>query len=372
MKKSRILCLICLSFGLMLLMLGTIVNASETFWYRRDDTARPQSIGVNTDTVQLFEFENKIFRAMLVNGKIIIESLNDNKLWREIQCLESDGGVAFVSLAVSGRSELIAGTADPGFLYIYDFNNETGKWEFYNNSKYLWSEAKTIISGNFESDGILGFLTQSAEGNLFYFKQNEHSPNLVWKSPEPWKQITDALVVDIDRDNSREVLALCKDGEMLLLKVQNNKVISLCSNYSWGRVLGMSCGDWDGDGKDEAVIASSQKVVFLFKYNETSKTYNFVQQPYKYDFTIEKLLYSEIHKQWFMSDLSGAIRVYAYDSSKKALTERQAFRVGRIVSLTEAKDSNRIWYLGRDGFMGYLTEFSEENDEEPISSEKEN
>jgi hypothetical protein len=137
--------------------------------------------------------------------------------------------------------EIIAGTSNPGFIYIYSFTDH--HWILENYRKYIWSTITNIAVGHFDGTKTTYFVIQNEQGSLFLMKMSESSLDLVWKSPAAWKGIKSMLVKDLDNDGKDEIAAIYQTGGTAIFKVVNNAVVSVWNNNLWGKTLGITAGD---------------------------------------------------------------------------------------------------------------------------------
>ena len=183
-----------------------------------------------------------------------------------------------------GVPEIIAGTVEPGFIYIYKLNN--GKWELFNYGKYVWSAITYIAVGNFGGEPDNDILVQNQEGSLYLLKMSENSLDFVWKSPTVWRPISSGYVIDIDHDAKDEIMVVSyKTGGIAVLKMANNAVVSVWENYLWGKVLAVTSGDWNNDQQPEVMISTSQKVIYVLGW-KTDGGYQFDDQWTQFNYTI--------------------------------------------------------------------------------------
>jgi len=298
---------------------------------------------------QFFYYDHQLFSVSIQDGQLVIHQCVDNQ-WVEYQRLLAKSN-HFTTVWVSdfdwdNQPEIIAGTDEPGFLYIYALNQDS-QWTIRDNSKYLWSNINHIVSGRFTETEETEFIAQNSEGSLFYLKRMDDALNIVWKSPSPWRQIRFLQVIDIDGDSLDEILVSYQNGSLAVLKIEKNAVVSQSENYPWGKVLAVHFGDWNQDGKPGFMVTTSQKVNYILSY--ANKSYRFIQAPWQSNYLIENIQYvpgksSEV----IVTDSAGNTHILGYNPVQKRWNETQVFYTGRIAQIIPVPDEKEYWLLGHN------------------------
>lgn len=311
-----------------------------------------ETLDLNPNTTQWVTINGHLIAVTLLEGKIaIFEHKDDSREWR----MNQEFGPAGILVSAfqlkdinhDEHPEIIAGTNDPGFIYIYKYND--GQWDLHNYGKYVWSDITFITVGNF--GGIQGndILVQNQEGFLFLLKITDNSLDLVWKSPNVWRPISSGFVRDIDGDSSDELIVVYKTGGIGVLKMENNSIVSVWENYLWGKVLAVTAGDWDNDQKTEIMISTSQKVIYALGWSE-GKGYQFEDQWSQLNSTIEKFLFlnSAGESELIAADTAGKLHQFNYNRKNRNWVEDFVCATGRISQIVTA-DSNQVllWGLNR-------------------------
>lgn len=321
-------------------------------WDLYSDLSQITGLKLNLAETQNFFINDQLYIATVHEGAILIYTFVNNSFWQKVQHLTATD-VKFNTIKVADvvgdtSPEIIAGTDEPGFLYLYILDETSENWLLANNSKYVWSSITQIMIGNFSDNTTeLDFLVQNSAGELFFFQNTINSLDIIWKSPTAWKPISSYLVMDFDNDFIDEILVVYKSGGIAVLKVQNNKVNPIWENYPWGKVLSLTAGDWNGDDLFEAVIATSRNIVFTLNYDLESDSYVFLQEKHNFGYTIENLCYIDnIYKQWIATDLSGRLHLIEYNLDEKRWNERQQLQSGRIAKSFTTSTATSVWLWG--------------------------
>lgn len=292
-------------------------------------------------------FENGQFNAVsLVDGKIMVLNLEED-VWKEKQSL-SVPDCQFVTVQVEditgdARPEIIAGTTEPGFIYIYeqDFENY---WTTNGSAKYIWSSVENLIIGHFTNSAGKEVIAQDNNGFLYFLKNNGQSLDLVWKSPSAWRNIDSYLVTDIDDDHNDEILVAYKSGGIAVLKIHNNAVISVWENYPWGKILAMTYSDWNHDGKSELILTTSQKIIY--QLSRSGKGYHLNRTPWQFGYLVENIQIIPGNIPGMLTtDSSGYLHLLEYQFNLKKWVETQVCQTGRIAKIIFDPEASRYLLL---------------------------
>ncbi len=238
--------------------------------------------------------------------------------------------------------EIVAGTEDPGLIYLYTWDN--GQWSLLSYGKHVWSTINKIIIGNLSEAGAQQFLVQNDEGYLFLLKSSNNSLDLVWKSPSVWKSINTAVVADLDNDSIDEILVVYKTGGIAILKLENNAVVSVWENFPWGKILGLTVGDWDNDQHPEVIFSTSQKILYIL--GETENRFQYEGQFSNFDCIIEKLSFinNQENQVLITTDTAGQLKALQYDSKERKWLEILNNSTGRILQIIQPNQEQALFW----------------------------
>lgn len=242
--------------------------------------------------------------------------------------------------------EIIAGTEDPGLIYLYTWVND--QWGLISYGKHVWSTINKIIIGNLSKVGDRELLVQNDEGYLFLLEFSLNSLDLVWKSPSVWKPISEAVVADIDNDLVDEILVVYKTGGIAVLEIENNAVVSVWENYPWGKILGLTIGDWDNDQQLEGIFSTSQKMLYILGKNENQFQYE--GQFSDFDCIIEKLSFitKQESKILITTNTAGELKALQFDPKSQKWVEKLNNNTGRIRQIVQpTQEQALLWSSNR-------------------------
>lgn len=315
-------------------------------WYYNITTG--ESFDHNPATTQWLVLENQLTAVTLEQDQLIIYTPDEHSNWVAAQSLKPPETplTAFTIKDINndGIPEIITGTAEPGYIYIY--NLAQGKWSLNHYEKYVWSAITQIAAGKF--DGLqINLLVQNQEGFLYLLKISDESLDIVWKSPAIWRQITSWRVLDIDNDFKDEIIVCYKTGGIGILKLVNNQIVSVWDNYLWGKALAFAEGDWDNDKLPELLISTSQKVIYILGLGGANKSYSFEDRITQLNYIAETLFLDGggDNHQLFTTDTAGKLHCYEYDPKAKQWREQFTCQTGRIAQIipTNRQDSILLW-----------------------------
>lgn len=295
-------------------------------------------------------FQNGELNALsIINGKILFFKENEAN-WIELQRF-GPYDINFTTFKIKDLNgddipEIIAGTEDPGLIYLYTLVN--GQWSLLNYGKHVWSTINKIIIGNLSDVGAQELLVQNDEGYLFLLKLSNNSLDLIWKSPNVWQSISTAVVADIDKDSLDEILVVYKTGGIAILTLENNAVISIWENYPWGKILGLTVGDWDNDRQLELIFSTSQKLLYILGENENR--YRYEGQFSDFDYIIEKLSFinNQENKALVTTNTAGLLKILKYDLENHKWVEKLSNNTGRIIQILQPNQEQTIlWSSNR-------------------------
>jgi hypothetical protein len=316
------------------------------------NVSQSELLDLNSLNTQLLNINGHLNAISLIDGQIVVfEPQNELRNWVETQrfCPKD---IVFTTFQVKdfnndGIAEIIAGTMEPGFIYIYKLTN--GKWELFNCGKYVWSTVTYIAVGNFGSEPGNDILVQNQEGSLYLLKLGENSLDLVWKSPTVWKQISSGYVLDIDHDAKDEVVVAYKNGGIGIIKLASNSAVSVWENYLWGKVMAVTFGDLDHDGQPEILFSTSQKVIYDLGWS-LEGGYQFKKQWTELNYIVEKLAFftQQGQTEILATDTAGRSHLLQYDAKNQVWLEDYTAVTGRIAQIiNNDADKFLLWGYNR-------------------------
>ena len=294
---------------------------------------------------QLLLKDGKLNALSIIKGKILYFKESGTK-WTELQRFgpHDINLTTFEIKDLNGDNvpEIIAGTEDPGLIYLYTWKDD--QWNILSYGKHVWSTINKIIIGSFSKVGVQELLVQNDEGYLFLLKSSLNSLDLVWKSPGTWRPINEAIVVDIDNDLVDEILVVYKSGGIAVLKIENNAVVSVWENYPWGKILGLTVGDWDNDQQLEVIFSTSQKILYVLGKNENQ--FQFEGQFSDFSCIIEKLTFitKENHKVLIAANTAGELKALQFDSKNRKWVEKLSNNTGRIRQIIQPHQEQALFW----------------------------
>ena len=331
---------------LILLLSGNTFAADENLVF---DLKTHQPLELAPYNTQLIFSNGQLCALTIIKGKILYFKENGPQ-WVELQRFgpQDINLTTFVVKDLNNDEvpEIIAGTEAPGLIYIYTLMND--QCSIVNYGKHVWSTINKIIVGNLSQAGSQELLVQNDEGYFFLLKPSVNSLDLVWKSPEIWKPISDAVVVDIDGDSVEEILVVYKTGGIAVLKIENSAIVSVWENYPWGKILGLTVGDWDNDQKLEGIFSTSQKILYVLGENEGEFQYE--RQFSNFDRVVEKLSFINCEglKALVTTDIAGHLKALQFDFKKGKWVERLNNQVGRIRQIIQPHEERiLLWSSNR-------------------------
>ncbi len=327
---------------------ATVTAVKPPNWYYSITVG--ESFERNPANTQWLVIENQLTAISLEQDQLNIFTLDEHSNWVAAQSLKPSEIplTAFATKDINndGIPEIITGTAEPGYIYIY--NLAQGKWILNHYDKYVWSAITQITAGKF--DGLqTNLLVQNQEGFLYLLKISDESLDIVWKSPTVWRQIASLVVSDIDRDFKDEIIVCYKTGGIAVLKLVNSQIVSAWDNYMWGKALAITEGDWDNDKLPELLISTSQKVIYIL--GSTDKAYQFENRITEFNYIAEtlSLINEKDSNQLFTTDTAGKLHCYEYNSKTQKWLEQFTCQTGRIAQIIPAnrRDSLLLWSQNR-------------------------
>lgn len=336
------------SFFIFLLLILILLLSGKTFAANENlvfDFKTHQPLELAPYNTQLLFYDGQLNALTVIKGKVLYFKEKGSK-WVELQRFgpQDINLTTFVVKDLNNDQvpEIIAGTEAPGLIYIYTLVND--QWSIVNYGKHVWSTINKIIVGNLSQAGSQEFLVQNDEGYLFLLKPSVNSLDLVWKSPNVWKPISDAIVVDMDGDSVEEILVVYKTGGIAILKIENSAIVSIWENYPWGKILGLTVGDWDNDQKLEAIFSTSQKILYVLGENEGKFQYE--GQFSNFDRVVEKLSFINCQDQKVLltTDIAGHLKALQFDFSKSRWVERLNNQIGRIRQIIQPQQERTFFW----------------------------
>lgn len=301
----------------------------------------------NPLNTQCVFIDNNLYAVSLIGGRIIIYLYYESE-WFELQRLGSEEA-AFTTFQVKDINgdqtpEIIAGTNGLGFIFIYKLD-DSSQWIEVNSGKYVWAPIANLIIGKFSSNSGAGtdLIVQTQEGLLYFLKISTDSFDLISKSPAPFKLIENAQIIDFDNDGLEEIVVTYRTSGVAVIKLVNNAAVSVWENYPWGKVLAMTYSDWNNDRRNELILATSQKVVYLLTANE--KGIDFKLDNFQFDYVAENLIINNNAKKMLTTDSTGKLRTYKYDQKNKKWQEETTLQTGRIIKVMSISDNENDLYL---------------------------
>ncbi|HEY8464732.1 MAG TPA: hypothetical protein VIM29_12120 [Bacillota bacterium] len=308
------------------------------------------NLRIYTPQKQIFFVDGCLNLAMLEKGKIQIYQNNNETPWEQLQTLEVSE-VKFTTFIISDLNhdsipEIVAGTTDPGFIYIYKWDSGQWQWVTHGNPKYIWSaiaKLTTLKLGNFNiptksgtvktskgNDNIETYLlVQNKEGFLLTFKVTDTTIDLTWKSPSAWKPLAAVLPFNLDQDSNDELIAVYQNGGIEILKNVRNAVTPVWKYFPWGKVLEVKYDNWDNDNTPELILTTTQKMISLIKPAHGK----FIASQQMFNYVIEKMYFTNVANRRFLftADTTGKVHLLEQPAKSSAWKEIESFKTGRIL-----------------------------------------
>jgi hypothetical protein len=303
-----LLILVCCAL-IVSISIATTGDESENFYYQVESQS---TLNLNPKNTKWYIVNERLQAFSLIKGKITVFS-QEGKFWTAESTSLGPSDLQITAFQVANIDddpfpEILAGSSEPGLIYIYDYNPEQNSWESKDYGKYVWSSITYLCSGNFDDTPGTDILVQNQEGYLHVFHQTSNSLDLIWKSPVAWKQFGSILVKDLDNDSKDEIFVVFSNGGVAILKLVNNAITSVWENYPWGKVLSITSGDWNNDGFTEIMIGTSQKLIYVLGYND--ENYSFKEQGTKFNFIADKLQYLKYDNSHYLTVMDSAGKFY--------------------------------------------------------------
>lgn len=127
----------------------------------------------------------------------------------------------------------------------------------------LGGKVSVLTSGRFTAGEGAGLFSQDDSGRIGYWQVDPGGCLKVWLSPEPWPKLTAAFSADFDGDGLDEVLAVQATGALVIARWDHGLWENAWSLPPWGQVLAVDYGQADNLPGVEAVVATSQRMLFL-------------------------------------------------------------------------------------------------------------
>jgi hypothetical protein len=332
---------------LLLVTLFTPVTVHCEEWVTQLD--RAESFTLDPEQTAFLFYQNSLHLVTLERENLVIFKPSSPNHWDEKErFIAPDAGFSaftIYDIQHDKTPEIIVGTREPGFLYIYQLSTD-GKWQSRNYGKYLWSSVRLIIVGRFNSDNEPYLLVQNFNGMLFLLHKTEQSLDLIWQSPNPWRLITDFRVADLDNDQRDEIFVLYQNSGFAILKMTGNTIAPVFENFPWGRILALTVGDWGQDQLPEVIFSTSQKLLYTLGFNEKEKIYRIKEENSRFNFIMERIFLTKENEQsrLLASDSYGKLHFYEQTTSNHQWQELFSVQTGRIGQIHQTLD-NRFWLL---------------------------
>ncbi|NLY75852.1 MAG: copper amine oxidase N-terminal domain-containing protein [Firmicutes bacterium] len=329
------------------LLLGGKVSAEgQAVFY---DFRMRQPLELAPYHTRLLSLNDELNALSIINGKIVcFQEKGAN--WIELQRFGPDN-MNFTTFEIKDLNgdktpEIVAGTEDPGLIYVYTWDN--GQWGLLNYGKHVWSTITKIIIGKFSNSDRQEFLVQNDEGFLFLLRASSNSLDLIWKSPSVWQPISDAATADLNNDSLDEIFVVYKTGGIGILKLENNSVVSVWENFPWGKILGITVGDWDADQNQEIIFSTSQKVLYILGENQAE--FGYEGQFSEFGFIIEKLSFMDSQEEAALiaANTTGMLKILQYNREQWRWVEKFTKNTGRIIQLVRTNPEQvALWSANR-------------------------
>jgi hypothetical protein len=301
------------------------------------ESGPPSNLKVTTPHKQFFCLEEHCHLATIENGKIEIYQYAVESQWTKVQTLEVPE-VAFTTCIVKDLNndripEIIGGTTEPGFIYIY-YRNQDRQWITKSDAKYIWSTVVRMATFHVAGNPNPLLVVQNKEGFLYVLKPSDTALNLIWKSPAAWKPLDSLVAVDLDNNAGDELLVIYKNGGIAILRSVKNALQSVWEYFPWGKILTTGYHDWDHNNMAELILPTTQRMVCII--HAKNRSFQASQEPY--DYVIEKIYFTKVHNQKMMitTDTSGKTHIAVYSAKgKHHWRENQIFQTGRILEICE-------------------------------------
>ncbi|NIM15434.1 MAG: hypothetical protein GTO45_25950 [Candidatus Aminicenantes bacterium] len=228
-----------------------------------------------------------------LSGKIkayVLENTGDNNYrlaWDSGDTLfGEDGGTAlFIGDADNdGKSEIIVGTgwgqANKGKIYVFENTGDDAYEEVWNSGSALIDTVLQGAVGDLDKDGKKEIIVGSGDidPQIHVFENTgDNSYALVWDSGSFFNRLMCITIGDADSDGKEEIIAGSVDKLVCIFENagDNSYQLAWISPVMPHYMHFVSVGDQDNDGKKEIIAPCMDNIVYLFE-NTGDDTYEIV------------------------------------------------------------------------------------------------
>lgn len=202
---------------------------------------------------------------------------------QEVYILTKDKGYYDVQWKISGISpgvralavgdvdndswpDLLVGTGQAGAIRIFGWNGE--KFVRKGETDYLWSPVTKILIIDIDGDGWKDILAVTESGSaqllrwdgLRYEKSWEHKPSA--------GRIKFFQTADINGDDVEELVYALAEGKVVVAQWNGHELAPIWENYPWGTVSTVSLLDLDGDQRVEIIVTTEQQMLYCYGWTQ--------------------------------------------------------------------------------------------------------
>lgn len=163
------------------------------------------------------------------------------------------------------RPELLVGTDNAGAFYIYE--RQGGLWNRSGRARYLWEPVQMLAVHDINDDGWGDVLVLNETGDAEIYLSWEGELYRFWRSAD----IKHFTAADIDGDGVVEILFTSRQGQVAVLKWEDQQLVTIWENYPWGTIESLVV--IDEGSTPEWIVVTSQKMLYGWRWqNDTVAT----------------------------------------------------------------------------------------------------
>lgn len=163
------------------------------------------------------------------------------------------------------RPELLVGTDNAGAFYIYERQGDS--WRRSGRARYLWEPVQMLAVHDINDDGWGDVLVLNGKGDAEIYLSWEGELYRFWRAAN----INHFTAADIDGDGVVEILFTSRQGQVAVLKWDEQQLVTIWENYPWGTIESLVV--IDEGSRPEWIVVTSQKMLYGWRWqNDTVVT----------------------------------------------------------------------------------------------------
>lgn len=162
--------------------------------------------------------------------------------------------------------DLLIGTGQAGSIRIFGWDGE--KFVRKGETDYLWSPVSDILIIDIDGDGWKDILAVTESGSAQVLRWDGLRYRRIWEHSASSGRIKFFQTADLDGDGVDELVYALVEGRVVVAQWDGTELATIWENYPWGTVSTVALSDLDGDARVEILVTTEQQMLYSYGWTK--------------------------------------------------------------------------------------------------------